>query len=136
MQTLILIMNLLAVSGAAPDQAQLALLDQGLGVGPAAVVELTAYTDDPRENMGPGRPVITATGTRVRPGIVAVSRDLLRAGFAYGERVYIPGQGVFLIEDTMNTRICSTIDLAMNSKVKALEFGRVRQASAIVLSLP
>jgi 3D (Asp-Asp-Asp) domain-containing protein len=48
----------------------------------------------------------TASSRHVRPGTVALSRDLLRnftpdAPFRFGDRVLIPGMGMYVVEDAM-----------------------------------
>lgn len=75
-------------------------------------------------------PHITATGTRTRPGVIALSRDLLRV-FPYGTRVYIQdlsggynfGGQVFIVEDTMAARKVNSVDIWMPSYGQAIRFG-------------
>ena len=93
---------------------------------------VTAYTPDPRENGGKGKKSGTAIGTRIRPGIVAVSRDLLKSGWNYGDKVHIEGLGVFTIEDTMHQRHRRTIDVAVPDRKEAAKIGKRR---AIVVTL-
>ena len=93
---------------------------------------VTAYTPDPRENGGKGKKSGTAIGTRIRPGIVAVSRDLLKSGWNFGDKVHIEGLGVFTIEDTMHQRHSRTIDVAVPNKSEAQKIGKRR---AIVVTL-
>ncbi|WP_291425817.1 hypothetical protein [Deinococcus sp.] len=77
-----------------------------------------------------GSPSITATGTRTRPGVVALSRDLLRV-FPYGSRVQLQdlsgnynfGNRVFVVEDTMAARKVGSIDVWMPSYSQAISFG-------------
>ena len=52
--------------------------------GASRVVKATAYNSEVGQTDN--SPFITATGTRVRPGVIALSRDLLRV-FPYGTRV-------------------------------------------------
>lgn len=75
-------------------------------------------------------PHITATGTRTRPGVIALSRDLLKV-FPYGTRVTIQdlsggynfaGQ-VFIVEDTMAARKRNSVDIWMPSYSQAIRFG-------------
>ena len=91
-----------------------------------------AYTPDPRENGGKGKKSGTAIGTRIRPGIVAVSRDLLKSGWNFGDKVHIEGLGVFTIEDTMHQRHRRTIDVAVPDRKEAAKIGKRR---AIVVTL-
>ncbi len=93
---------------------------------------VTAYTPDPRENGGKGKKSGTAIGTRIRPGIVAVSRDLLKSGWNFGDKVHIEGLGVFTIEDTMHQRHHRSIDVAVPDRKAAEKIGKRR---AIVVTL-
>ncbi len=93
---------------------------------------VTAYTPDPRENGGKGKKSGTAIGTRIRPGIVAVSRDLLKSGWNFGDKIHIEGLGVFTIEDTMHQRHRRTIDVAVPDRKEAEKIGKRR---AIVVTL-
>ncbi len=104
-------------------------------LGQSVRATVTAYTDDPRENLGPGKPVGTAIGTRIRPGIVAVSRDLLKAGWKYGKKVYVEGLGVFVIEDTMSPRFNKRIDIAVKDMHQAQKIGK-RPGRLVVLLHP
>ncbi|KUG27846.1 hypothetical protein ASZ90_002302 [hydrocarbon metagenome] len=104
-------------------------------IGQSVRATVTAYTDSPRENMGPGKPVGTAIGTKIRPGIVAVSRDLLKAGWTYGKKVYIEDLGVFIIEDTMSPRFSKRIDIAVQDMHHAKRIGK-RPGKTVVLLHP
>jgi len=86
---------------------------------------VTAYTPSPRENGGPGTKSGTALGTPIRPGIVAVSRDLLRSGWDFGDKIHIEGLGVFIIEDTMHQRFRRTIDVAVPNMAAARKIGKM-----------
>jgi 3D (Asp-Asp-Asp) domain-containing protein len=98
--------------------------------GRSAIVHSTAYNSTPGQTDS--SPYITATGTRVRSGVVALSRDLLRR-FPYGTRVTIEDMSgrynsflrgrVFVVEDTMNVRIGNTVDVWMNSRREAMSWG-------------
>lgn len=94
---------------------------------------VTAYTPSPRENGGRGRKSGTAIGTRIRPGIVAVSRDLLRSGWSFGSKVHIKGLGVFVIEDTMHQRHRRAVDVAVPNRTDAKKIGRMRDAEVTLL---
>lgn len=96
---------------------------------------ITAYTPDPRENLGRGRKAATAIGTPIRPGIVAVSRDLLHSGWDFGDRIHIEGLGVFIIEDTMHQRFRRTIDVAVTDVNAARKIGRMRNIEVTLLEL-
>ena len=94
---------------------------------------VTAYTPAPRENRGRGRRSGTAIGTSVRPGIVAVSRDLLHSGWDFGDKVHIKGLGVFIIEDTMHERFRRTIDVAVADMAAARKIGTLRGIEVTLL---
>lgn len=53
----------------------------------------------------------TYTGEKTREGIVAVSRDLLKAGWEMGKKVHIEGLGVFRIADLMPPQWTKRIDV-------------------------
>lgn len=96
--------------------------------GRSVVARATAYNS--LGGQTDGTPHITATGTRTRPGVVALSRDLLRT-FPYGTRVtlqdmsgrYNFGGQVFVVEDTMAARKVNSIDIWMPSYSQAIHFG-------------
>jgi 3D (Asp-Asp-Asp) domain-containing protein len=74
-------------------------------------------------------PWITATETHTRPGVIALSRDLLQtftedAPFDYGDVVLVAGVGVFRVEDTMNARWTGRADIWFPTKAKARRWGR------------
>lgn len=83
---------------------------------------VTAYTADSTETDA--TPFITASNTRVREGIVAVSQDLFAKGWVFGKKIYIVNQGVYTIEDLLHKRKRNQLDIFMNNKVQALHFGR------------
>ncbi|BDP41865.1 hypothetical protein DAETH_18340 [Deinococcus aetherius] len=98
--------------------------------GRSVIARATAYNSTPGQTDS--TPFITATGTRVRNGVVALSRDLLRV-FPYGSKVTIEdvsgrtgnllrGQ-VFSVEDTMAARKTNSIDIWMPSRSQAIRFG-------------
>ncbi|WP_407570216.1 hypothetical protein [Deinococcus altitudinis] len=98
--------------------------------GRSAQVHSTAYNSTPGQTDS--SPYITATGTRVRPGVVALSRDLL-GRFPYGTRITIEDLSgryssflrgrVFVVEDTMHPRIGNTVDVWMGSRGEAMAWG-------------
>lgn len=71
-------------------------------------------------------PFITADGTRVRNGILAVSVDLLNT-FDYGDSVYIEDLGWFTIHDRMNGRWKKRIDIWCEDTHTALQNGIQRK---------
>lgn len=133
-----------------------------VAVAPSARVLAEARAVAPRPPMGPvanpvwrlratgynsyvsqtdASPDITATGTRTRFGVIAVSRDLLGAQLPYGSLVrlrdlgnYRNGRGagrfqsvldgqLFIVEDTMNARKRQQIDVWFPDMANALSWG-------------
>jgi len=86
------------------------------------LVKVTAYS--PRSEETDSTPFITAYNTKVRPGIIAVSRDLFAKGWTFGRKVYIKSLGVFTIEDLMAKRKKNQVDVFIPETTKALSFGR------------
>jgi len=73
-------------------------------------------------------PFITAMNTTVHPGMLALSRDLLReftpgAPFRFGDIVELEGLGVFTVEDTMNPRYTKRADIWFQSREAAARWG-------------
>jgi 3D (Asp-Asp-Asp) domain-containing protein len=92
-------------------------------------VTVTAYSST--RDQTDSTPFITASNTQVRPGIVALSRDLLReftpgAPFAFGDTVEIEGVGTFIVEDTMNARYRMRADIWYSSRHDARDWGKRR----------
>ena len=82
---------------------------------PMGYREITAYSSSPDECWGD--PTITASGEKVRHGIIA-SNEL-----AFGDWVNIDGLGEFVVKDRMHQRYDYRIDIWFPSKEAALEFG-------------
>ncbi|GHF99280.1 hypothetical protein GCM10017783_09090 [Deinococcus piscis] len=97
--------------------------------GRTAVLKSTAYNSLAAQTDS--TPHITATGTRTRPGVVALSRDMLRL-FPYGTRLriqdlsgnhpYVNGR-IFVVEDTMHARKSNQIDVWMPTRSQAMNWG-------------
>ena len=87
----------------------------------ARYVDCTAYTAS--EDETDSDPTITASMTKVRPGIIAVSRDLFDQGFVFGKKVYIEGLGIYTVMDLMNKRYINRIDVFLGNKKEAFAFG-------------
>lgn len=107
------------------------LLTETLAVarpGRSVVARATGYNS--LGSQTDSTPHITATGTRTRPGVIALSRDLLRV-FPYGTRVTIQdlsgrynfSNRVFIVEDTMAARKTNSVDIWMPSYNQAIQFG-------------
>ena len=85
-------------------------------------VVVTAY--NPVVAQTDNTPEITASNKRVRPGIVALSRDLEQEfGFRFGDTVVIERIGCFVFEDRMNKRWTRRVDILMHSREAARKFG-------------
>ena len=90
------------------------------------VVRATAYNAVPQQTDD--TPEICAWGDRVRPGIIAISRDLEKSGLTRGKEVHIEGIGKVVVMDRMHYRKRNQIDLYMEKYEDAVEFG-VRELS-------
>jgi len=88
-----------------------------------SIVTVTAYHPgvyDPHHSLRG----VTASGIKVKEGMVAVSRDVeqnLNLGF--GDRVLLHGLGVFEFQDRMASRCRKKVDIFMKTKKKARYFG-------------
>ena len=104
------------------------LLDAGYTIrsNDNVMVVVTGYSSSVYETDS--TPFTTASNTRTRDGILALSRDLLRrytpgAPFGFGDRVHVSGLGEFIVEDSMNQRWNNRIDIWFPSRLEALRFG-------------
>ena len=91
------------------------------------LIQVTAYTSE--SGQTDASPHLTATNSPARPGALALSRDLLRsftpgAPFGYGDKVLIPGVGVFEVSDTMHPRWKRKADIWVASGAAARAWGR------------
>lgn len=109
---------------------------------PVLTVRATAYNS--LEAQTDSTPHITATGTRTRWGVLAVSRDLLGVDLPYGSLVRLTDLGnfhngrghgayqnlldgvLFVVEDTMHMRKTNQVDLWFAEYRDAIQWG-VRQ---------
>ena len=90
-------------------------------------VDITGYSSRVEETDAD--PFITAMCTLTAPGVVALSRDLLRtftpgAPFDFGDKILIPGVGVYSVEDTMHPRWIHRVDIWFPSTAEAFAWGR------------
>ncbi|MBP6942724.1 MAG: 3D domain-containing protein [Candidatus Buchananbacteria bacterium] len=92
-------------------------------------VSMTAYSSTPDQTDD--SPFITANGTRVKDGIVA-------ANFVpFGTKIKIPelyGDKVFTVTDRMNSRYQSRVDIWMNTRQEAIQFGVKRSVTIEIYS--
>jgi len=98
---------------------------------PLLTVSVTGYSSTPDQTDD--TPFLTASNTRVRAGIVALSRDLLReytpgARFGFGDLIEIAGAGIFHVEDTMNGRFHHRVDIWFPTRGEASRWGKRRLA--------
>ena len=89
-----------------------------------AVVKVTAYCH-------PGK---TASGIRVRDGILALSRDLeYQLDMCFGEQVKLEGLGTYSFQDRMASYKTMQADIWMPGRSQALHFGVKRNIMLIKL---
>ncbi len=93
------------------------------------IVEVTAYSAS--KAQCDADPHIAASNQPPRPGTVAVSQDLFNLGWTFGKRVYLKGLGPYVINDVMHPRYQMRVDVFMDHKRAAREFG-VRTTEAIL----
>lgn len=95
-----------------------------------AIVTVTAYS----YNGGASPHGITASGKKVKEGMVAVSRDVERTlNLAFGDRVLLHGLGVYEYQDRMASRMRKKVDVFLESDRKARRFGVKRQVVLVKL---
>jgi 3D (Asp-Asp-Asp) domain-containing protein len=96
-----------------------------------SIVTVTAYS------YSGGQPPhgITASGRRVKEGMVAVSRDLERSlQLDFGDRVLLHGLGVFQFQDRMAQSQRKKVDVFMQTDSKARRFGVKRHIVLVKLA--
>jgi 3D (Asp-Asp-Asp) domain-containing protein len=96
---------------------------------------VTGYSSTPDQTDD--TPWLTAWSTQTRPGVIALSRDLLRtftegAPFDFGDRILVAGVGVFLVEDTMADRWTNRADIWFRTRTQAQQWGRRETLLALV----
>jgi 3D (Asp-Asp-Asp) domain-containing protein len=85
-------------------------------------ITITAYSST--QDQCDSTPHITASNKAVRRGIVAISDDLMQEmGICFGQRVLIPGHGVFEVQDRMNPRWRRRVDIWQGDREAAKLFG-------------
>lgn len=99
----------------------------GLGFGDVSTVRtldvfVTCYSSERRQTDD--TPHVTASLATVRPGVLAVSRDLLEEhGLRYGQRVLLGDYGLFVVADTMNERWRKRVDIWVADRTAAMLHG-------------
>jgi 3D (Asp-Asp-Asp) domain-containing protein len=93
-----------------------------------SIVSVTAY------HHCPGSKGITASGRRVKVGMIALSRDLERnLNMEFGDRVLLHGMGVFEFQDRMAPRWNKKVDIYLSNQCKARNFGVKRYVVLVKL---
>lgn len=98
------------------------------------VRELTITAYSPTVAECGSNPTITASQSTVRPGIVAVSRDLFAQGWVFGKKVYVKGHGVFEIADLMGKGHSKRVDIFIPDTDEAKRFGKKQTTVALLSS--
>ena len=99
---------------------------------PQRRLSVTVGAYSPRRQETQGNPRDTASGAQVRPGIVALSRDVERAlGVEFGDQVVVGGIGTFVFHDRMASHKKRRVDIFMESTAAAREFGEQRTYIAV-----
>lgn len=85
-------------------------------------VTITAYSST--VGQCDSTPYLTASDHSVHVGIIAVSDDLVEEmGLRFGQRVLIPGHGLFEVQDRMNSRWKRRVDIWQEDHEVARRFG-------------
>jgi len=78
-------------------------------------------------------PNTTAAMEPLRPGTVAVSRDLFyEYGWTFGKKLYIEGVGVYRIGCLMRKDKRMMLDIFIDHKGKAKQFGKLRTRACLI----
>jgi 3D (Asp-Asp-Asp) domain-containing protein len=94
---------------------------------PLRVVNVYSYNE--RE----GCSNVMASGKKVYPGAIAVSRDWVKEGILkFGDRVYIEDIGYFTVEDLMHQKCTWSVDIYEADWNKMKAFGRKRKRLFLV----
>jgi len=97
---------------------------------PNALVTVTAYNAEAAQTDSD--PDIAASMRRVRPGTIAVSRDLFDRGWVFGRKVRLEGIGIYEINDLMAARHSRAVDIFIHSNTQAQAFGKRRIKAALL----
>lgn len=87
----------------------------------ALTATVTAYSAEVKQCDSDPR--VAASLKKVRPGTVAVSRDLFAKGWTFGRKIYIEGHGIYEINDLMHKRKKKSIDVFIGDTKAAKNFG-------------
>jgi 3D (Asp-Asp-Asp) domain-containing protein len=99
-----------------------------------SIVSVTAYCYPSALCPGTSKG-ITASGERVREGMLAVSRDVEEGmNLGFGDRVLLNGFGVYAFKDRMASRMHKKVDIYMECREKAMRFGVRRYVVLVKLT--
>ena len=106
-------------------------------------VIVTAYSST--VDQTDSTPFLTSTQERVRPGIVAVSRDLLSTELPYGTQIRIIHieedpyrcgawnvDTILEVQDTMHRRKRNQVDIWVPSRAEAIQWGRCQAVLQVI----
>lgn len=114
------ISNGLAVDGVAGSETFAYLNRGGTGSDTSRYSRSISMRASGYSAFDPGNSSYTARGTQLRKGLVAVDPNVI----PLGTRLYIPGYGYAIADDTGGAIRGNVIDLAFDSHADALRFGR------------
>jgi 3D (Asp-Asp-Asp) domain-containing protein len=97
---------------------------------PNALVTVTAYNAEAAQTDSD--PDVAASMRRVRPGTIAVSRDLFNRGWVFGRKVRLEGLGIFEVNDLMASRHSNAVDVFVGNNAQAQAFGKRRTKAALL----
>lgn len=122
------------------EPSALTAAHHGPVANPKLEVRATGYNS--MASQTDGNPHVTATGTRTRFGVLAVSRDLLDQDVPYGSLVrlrdlgsfyegrnagrfqtILDSQDLFVVEDTMHARKSNQVDVWFSDYASAVNWG-------------
>ncbi|MEW6441299.1 MAG: hypothetical protein AB1640_10240 [bacterium] len=88
------------------------------------IVRATAYNAEAKQTDSD--PTVCAWGDEIRPGTIAVSRDLEAMGLTRGKEVFVEGFGKLTVLDRMHISKHNWIDIYMEEYKDAVNFGKQR----------
>jgi 3D (Asp-Asp-Asp) domain-containing protein len=110
--------------GAEPAVIEITEEITGSSVARFVTVRATGYSSTPDQTDS--TPFITASGSTVRDGIIAANFHIDGRRVPFGTKIRIPdlfGDKVFVVEDRMNSRYTSNIDIWFPERGLAQRFG-------------
>ncbi len=104
-------------------------------IGLKSIERITVTAYSPRRRETDSSPFINAAMKKVREGDIAVSRDLFKAGWVFGKKVWVEGHGIYTIMDLMNRRFEKRADIFMMKTFKARKFGKKEDVIIALLDI-